>query len=381
MRTEQEILDKIETIEPVLMEHRKIFLISYLSKENARQYFQEGYDGGDWVPSPRDEDAILGEMLGYMPFAWDKANGCRGLSAGRSMMHMAVWLWMLGEGEAFDEVLDYGFYGKPQLREICKHFGWDWRKWDDGIWRNDELVDGLPPDQIPDSKITWRGEAMPRKVSMIEYGAGPGVLGMFELDTGEMMHYLYLPIKMRELRLISIPKRLKFCFLMINAIVEDAIVHLGEEEFNDHYVYLTAKSLYVTPESPGNRPGWHADGYGSNGDLNYIWHDKNPTEFAEQEFKDIPDDDFASMEEMENQIDPANIVTYPNRMLLRLDETVVHRVGPVIETGVRTFIKVSISKHKYNLLGNSHNYLIDYNWEMHDRAETRNCDNKDFVGG
>ena len=38
----------------------------------------------------------------------------------------------------------------------------------------------------------------------------------------------------------------------------------------------------------------------------------------------------------------------------------------------RTFFKLSFSKDKYDLKGNSHNYLFDYNWEMRERKENRN---------
>ena len=32
-----------------------------------------------------------------MTFAWDKANNERNLSAGRSINHFEVWLWLLGD--------------------------------------------------------------------------------------------------------------------------------------------------------------------------------------------------------------------------------------------------------------------------------------------
>lgn len=210
----------------------------------------------------------------------------------------------------------------------------------------------------------------------IQYGNPPKVLGEFHPTTGEMMNYLYLPVKLAGDFRIAIPKRLWAYEGMIGAAFCDAAKTLS---VYDHYIYLTAKTLFVAPGNPGNRPGWHADGYGSNGDLNYIWHDKNPTEFAVQDFTDIPDDDIESMKEMERQVDEMKIRIYDNKSLLRLDETVVHRVGPVVETGVRTFIKISVSRHRYNLVGNSKNYALDYDWKMYGRGDIRNIDNKDFV--
>lgn len=222
------------------------------------------------------------------------------------------------------------------------------------------------------------------EMSTIPYGNAPADLGEIALDPQEMLVYLYLPIMMPKAvegahnQGLRIPDQLRFLAPLINATIEDAARSLDLEE---HYVYLTAKTLWVEGNFSGNRPGWHADGYGSNGDLNYIWANMNPTEFAVQKFEGIPDDDFQSMVAMEEQIDPQQIKTYPDCHLLRLDESVVHRVNPDIKPGMRTFIKISISKHRFNLKMNSHNYLFDYKWQMHDRGDVRNLDssNKDHV--
>jgi hypothetical protein len=213
----------------------------------------------------------------------------------------------------------------------------------------------------------------------IPYGNAPKDLGLIELEPSEMMCYLYLPIKMAGDPKYRIPERLEYLQPLLGVMYHDLLANYGKGYMNN-YVYLTAKTLYVEGTFSGNRPGWHADGYGSDGDLNYIWYDMNPTEFAVQDFVDIPDDDVKSMQEMERQVDPEKIANYPLRHLLRLDESVVHRVSPNIQAGMRTFIKLSVSKHQYNLKGNSHNYLFDYSWDLADRATQRNMDNnKDFA--
>ncbi len=213
---------------------------------------------------------------------------------------------------------------------------------------------------------------------MIEYGKAPEDLGAVDLKPTEMMCYLYLPVKMPGLGGVRIPRNLDYLKPMLQVVLLDAY---GKIDLMEHYIYITAKTLFVQGGYSGNRPGWHADGFGSDGDLNYLWYDMNPTEFAIQEFTNIPEGDVESMEEMERQIVAENIVTYPCGRVLGLDEGVVHRVNPEVATGTRTFIKISISKNKFNLAGNSHNYLFDYNWTMHDRGETRNLDsnNKDYV--
>lgn len=94
-----------------------------------------------------DED-VLKAMREYLPFAWRKANDCRGLSASRSIDHMRAYLWLL-ENEEFnrmDEVYEY--YGKPNLVICSKLCGFDWRKHDDGRWTNEEVGEGEDVDAI-----------------------------------------------------------------------------------------------------------------------------------------------------------------------------------------------------------------------------------------
>lgn len=220
------------------------------------------------------------------------------------------------------------------------------------------------------------------KISNVPYGGAPIDLGHMPLKPQEMLAYLYLPVKMAQPLEggdnfgVRIPKRLQFLKEMVWASIEDAEKTLDVQK---HYVYLTVKTLWVEGGFSGNRPGWHADGYGSEGDLNYIWADMNPTQFAVQPFSGIPDDDFASMQAMEAQIEPERIVVYADSHLLRLDESIVHRVNPDIRSGMRTFVKISISRHRFNLKYNSHNHLFDYAWQMFDRDAVRNMDNKDHV--
>lgn len=190
-------------------------------------------------------------------------------------------------------------------------------------------------------------------------GSMPEVLGHFEIDCPELMFYQYLPIRMPG-KGVAIPDNLT-CFNPL----------LGATRWDDDdYVYLTAKKMFVGAGGAANRPGWHLDGFGTS-DINYIWYDSIPTEFCNQRF-DLSDHHEWSLLEMEEQVLPQNIVTYPVRTLLMLDQTVVHRVAECKQPGYRTFAKISVSKDKYNLKGNAHNYLFDYEWEMVERKVERN---------
>ena len=87
----------------------------------------------------------------------------------------------------------------------------------------------------------------------MKYGSEPVNLGIVDVECDEMMFYMYLPIKMRG-GWFAIPDRLKRFAPMVQAATNG-------DDVTGKYIYLTAKHLYVTPDNPGNRPGWHSDGF------------------------------------------------------------------------------------------------------------------------
>lgn len=193
------------------------------------------------------------------------------------------------------------------------------------------------------------------------------------------MHYLYLPVVMPDGEGddwgVQLPERLEFLRSLIHRVM-DAEQRRGLD-LTSQYVYVTARRGYATPGNPLNRPGWHTDGFGS-GDVNYIWTDRYPTRFAVGGFKDISDDHVRSAEQFEGQVIDNLMGWVPvsegePSTVYRLDPFVVHST-PIIPApgGDRSFLKISVSPDRYNLLGNSHNHLFDYDWKMWSRAEVRN---------
>lgn len=134
MRTDAEILARIDAVKADdFLGFQRNQLIGFLSFAAARPFLNEGVTEEQWaqVQRPRDRDSILAAMLDYMPFAWEKANHGRGISAGRSMDHYSEWIWMLGDD--LGDLRNYSFYGKDHLVRICQHYGWDSSQWDDGV--------------------------------------------------------------------------------------------------------------------------------------------------------------------------------------------------------------------------------------------------------
>lgn len=204
------------------------------------------------------------------------------------------------------------------------------------------------------------------------YGNLPRDLGLVNLSPDEMMAWLYCPIKRPGAIIVTIPENLTQYMPIINAVVSD----IDPDTWTDSYVYITAKTLFVSPENPGNRPGWHSDGFLTD-DLNYIWADANPTVFwyPETGKASFAADHQLSIPEMDGlcEHDTAGHVTYPLKHLLKLDQTVLHKVAPVTTPGMRTFVKVSVSKHVYALKGNSINHRLKLRAAYGTRAVERNC--------
>lgn len=132
MRTDSEILARIKERQASdFLGAETGILILRLPFDAAKQFLKEDAPADAWDVYPRDRESLLEEMQEYMPFAWEKANDGRGLSAWRSMSHYQAWTWLAGDD--LGELSDYSYYGKDNLVRICQYYGWDSKRWDDGI--------------------------------------------------------------------------------------------------------------------------------------------------------------------------------------------------------------------------------------------------------
>lgn len=205
---------------------------------------------------------------------------------------------------------------------------------------------------------------------MSRVGSLPRDLGVIDLNPSEMMFWMYLPISTPSSYDFCLPDNLKQFEPIVAAVRDDCI-----SGFFLRYVYLTAKTLFVSGDYIGNRPGWHIDGYGTD-DLNYVWADRLSTDFfaADSVLSDDCNISLAQMDDLGSRAEERDeIVTYPEKSLLRLDNTVIHRSPVGFKAGMRTFVKVSLSNDRYNLLGNSVNHLLpSTQWPLVEREVERN---------
>lgn len=136
MRTQEEIVKRInERKGNDILGFETDIYITYLDYKHAKPFLKKDVEGGNWKPKKTNPTE---ELKSYMPFAWEKANNCRGISAGRSIMHMVAWLWLDGQDEFLlnNDIKNYEYYGKPQLIAICELYGINWKQYDDGVRTN-----------------------------------------------------------------------------------------------------------------------------------------------------------------------------------------------------------------------------------------------------
>lgn len=107
-------------------------LVVWLDYEHAKEFVRPEVTAAEWAEQHGSPKPVRDQMIDYMPFAWEKANNCRGISAGRSLNHYQAWLWLLGEDGLADSLSGYQYYGKNELTRICEFLGLDAKQWDDG---------------------------------------------------------------------------------------------------------------------------------------------------------------------------------------------------------------------------------------------------------
>jgi len=202
------------------------------------------------------------------------------------------------------------------------------------------------------------------------YGKQPSIIEKINIECEEMMLYQYVPIKLIDRTPIDYEQRLHCFTELISKCCLDFIDTFGRLKYDNSYMYLTVKRHFITKDNNLNRFGYHSDGFMTD-DINYVWSDNTPTVFNNSEFR-LAQDDRISLLQMEQQADPSKDTVYPNKTLIRLDQFNIHKVAEVNKEQFRTFVKVSFSRDKYDLKGNSKNYMLDYDWDMRERKEERN---------
>ncbi len=181
---------------------------------------------------------------------------------------------------------------------------------------------------------------------------------------------LDLPIKMKDNLEFRLPLEIIELKSMIQKIANHA--YSMNKNFNDYYCYLTIDKKEVLPNQTGRKAGIHVDGFQGAPlpiDHSYIIYDNNPTLFYKQPFsvKNWDRSCHNYFQGFEKQKRIENIIKYPNYEILFIDAYCLHESAIIINETRRTFFRMSFSVREFDRLGNAHNPMFDYNWNMQPR--------------
>ena len=130
MRTQEEIVTRLRAE----LENPSDFfgtgvtdLLEALDWDHGKEFTRDGTTQQEYeqaLAGP-DEEGLMDIVRKYFPFALEKADDHRGLSASRSISHFKTWIWILKTDEelAAFEATDYMQYGVPQLLKAAEIFG------------------------------------------------------------------------------------------------------------------------------------------------------------------------------------------------------------------------------------------------------------------
>lgn len=202
---------------------------------------------------------------------------------------------------------------------------------------------------------------------MNKYTSKPQYLGTFCIQDFTPKYYLYLPIKLNYSNDIKLP----YDLIKYKCLV-DAVIAREGRDLDGSYVYISVEVSAIKSGITQKRSGWHADGFLTD-DINYIYSDKLPTIFNNTTFF-VDNNHSTSIKQFNEQLDESNNYWFNPKSLVRVTSSHIHRTPvPTEDEEFRQFVKISISKERYNLEGNTHNSLFDYDWVMYPRQEVRNC--------
>lgn len=133
LKSQEEFAKKFSELQAKesFIDFRPEVLMDYLNFENARPFLKEEYihkvEKGEeeWEMITTIEECAQ-DFLDYMNFAWGKAEDQRGISAGRSIQKLGMWLWIMNR-EDLQTLIEkdelYNPYGAPALIEVCTEMG------------------------------------------------------------------------------------------------------------------------------------------------------------------------------------------------------------------------------------------------------------------
>ncbi len=179
------------------------------------------------------------------------------------------------------------------------------------------------------------------------------------------------PIKFPGSDKIRIPNELLLICPEIMDVVQYEIDH--NNYFDEYYAYVTTDYSFVKKGETQRKAGCHIDGYqgtrtSKNERINrsYTYSSCDPTEFFLHGFdiSNIDDSKYNVFHYMDKVADESKIWQPKPWEIVLMNVYNVHRSAVAKEDGHRFFFRLTFDTRKFDRLGNTHNPMFNYKWDM-----------------
>lgn len=163
---------------------------------------------------------------------------------------------------------------------------------------------------------------------------------------------------------IWMPNSLEWC----RPLIAEAMKSQEALGIRHQFCYLTVRSGIVDSV---NDDVWHVDGFSTRvthiPEQNYIWCDKYPTQYLDQQFA-IPKD-FNPREHnihtyFQDRAKDENIVILEEETMYAMDPYNIHRRHPAIRGVWRTFVRISFTPIEIDDVNNTQNYMLPTDYKQ-----------------
>lgn len=147
------------------------------------------------------------------------------------------------------------------------------------------------------------------------------------------------------------------------------VEHTHNPNWREYNTYMTVDCKYVVPDEQQRHGGLHVDGFqGARIDpknkitRNYVMTTNGGTRFYPQPFIVVDETQFNVFQGFDLQAQDY-IIAQENKAYF-MDAYTVHESGIADRAGLRTFLRLTYDVKQFDRFGNTHNSMLDYDWEM-----------------
>jgi hypothetical protein len=188
-----------------------------------------------------------------------------------------------------------------------------------------------------------------------------------------VIRVLDMPIKLAGSNEYRIPHEITPFLGTIKQIINYEHSILTPEQLLAYHAYITIDQSYVKAGTMQRKPGTHVDGFQGARihpktiiNHSYVVSNGTPTLYYPQSFNFTAVDEriHDCFLEMDAQANNESAFKTNHYQIYLMNAYTVHRAVTAETNCFRTFLRISYDTKEFDRLGNTVNYMLDYNWKM-----------------